>query len=152
MKRPSGPASGQTARTRGRADTFERRSDLVRLLAVAVADAARIVTAADRLAMTQPALSRIVARLEREFGGSLFERVPAGVRLTRLGTLVVGHARRILRKIGDGEEAVAATRTGRSSRLVARDRTSAMPHKPCPSESLTRRRPTDSTPSHFSEK
>ena len=94
---------------------FERRSDLVRLLAVA--DAGRIVTAADRLAMTQPALSRIVARLEQEFGGSLFERIPAGVRLTRLGAIVVGHARRILRDIEDGEEAVAAALAGRTGRF-----------------------------------
>ena len=94
---------------------FERRSDLVRLLAVA--DAKRIVTAADRLAITQPALSRVVARLEREFGGSLFERLPAGVRPTPLGNLVVGHARRILREIGDGEEAVATALAGRTGRF-----------------------------------
>ncbi len=94
---------------------FERRTDLVRLLAVA--DAERIVTAADRLAMTQPALSRIVARLEREFGARLFERMPAGVRPTRHGDLVVEHARRIVRDIEDGEEAVAAALAGRTGRF-----------------------------------
>ena len=94
---------------------FERRSDLVRLLAVA--DAERIVTAADQLDMTQPALSRIVARLEREFGARLFERVPTGVRPTRLGSLVVDHARRIVRDIEDGEEAVTAALAGRSGRF-----------------------------------
>ena len=113
--RLAGLVSSQTARTRGRADMFERRSDLVRLLAVA--DAERIVTAADRLAITQPALSRIVARLEREFGGSLFERIPAGLRPTRFGALVLGHARRILREIEDGEEAVAAALAGRTGRF-----------------------------------
>ncbi len=94
---------------------FERRSDLVRLLAVA--DAERIVMAADRLAMTQPALSRIIARMEQEFGGSLFERIPTGVRPTRLGGLVVEHARRILRDIEDGEEAVVAALAGRTGRI-----------------------------------
>ena len=94
---------------------FERRSDLVRLLAVA--DVERIVAAADRLAMTQPALSRILARLEKEFGGRLFDRIPAGVRPTRLGTLVIGHARRIVRDIEDGEEAVAAEHAGRTGRF-----------------------------------
>ena len=94
---------------------FERRSDLVRLLAVA--DAERIVAAADRLAMTQPALSRIVARLEREFGGSLFERIPAGVRPTRLGALVVERARRILREIEEGEDMVVAALAGRTGRF-----------------------------------
>ena len=94
---------------------FERRSDLVRLLAVA--DAERVATAADRLAMTQPALSRIVARLEREFGARLFERLPSGIRPTRVGALVVEHARRILREIGDGEEAVSAAIAGRTGRF-----------------------------------
>ena len=94
---------------------FDRRSDLVRLLAVA--DAERIVAAADRLAMTQPALSRVVARLEREFGGSLFERIPAGVRPTRLGAMAVAHARRILREIEEGEEAITAALAGRSGRF-----------------------------------
>ena len=93
---------------------FERRSDLVRLLAVA--DAERIVTAADRLAMTQPALSRVIARLEREFGGRLFERVPSGVRPTRLGAVVVERARRILRETGEGEAAVAAELAGHTGR------------------------------------
>ena len=94
---------------------FERRSDLVRLLAVA--DAQRIVTAADRLAMTQPALSRVVARLEREFGASLFERFPSGIRPTRVGALAIEHARRILREVEDGEEAVVAALAGRTGRF-----------------------------------
>ena len=93
---------------------FERRSDLVRLLAVA--DAQRIVTAADRLAMTQPALSRVIARLEREFGGRLFERVPSGVRPTRLGAIVIERARRIIRETADGEAAVAAELAGHAGR------------------------------------
>ena len=113
-RRRPGPQPGPLA-NRGVLTCSERRSDLVRLLAVA--DAERIVTAADRLAMTQPALSRVVARLEREFGGSLFERVPAGVRPTRLGTLVVEHARRILRDIEAGEEAVTAALAGRTGRF-----------------------------------
>ena len=111
----AGPDLSPAVRTSARADMFERRSDLVRLLAVA--DAERIATAAHRLAVTQPALSRIVARLEREFGGSLFERIPAGLRPTRFGALVLGHARRILRDIEDGEEAVAAALAGRTGRF-----------------------------------
>lgn len=94
---------------------FERRSDLVKLLAVV--DTERIVTAAHRLAMTQPALSRVVARLEREFSGRLFERIPAGVRLTALGAVVAERARRILHEIEDGEETVAAALAGRTARF-----------------------------------
>lgn len=91
---------------------FDRHSDLVRLLAVA--DAQRIVTAADRLAMTQPALSRVIAQLERKFGGRLFERLPSGVRPTRLGAVVIEGVRRILRETGEAEAAVAAEFAGRT--------------------------------------
>ena len=94
---------------------FERRRDLVRFLAVA--DAERIIAAADRLAITQPALSRTVARLEEEFGAQLFERIPTGVRLTRHGRVVAGHARRILREIEHGEATVAAALAGRTGRF-----------------------------------
>ena len=94
---------------------FERRTDQIRFLAVA--DAERIVADADRLAMTQSALSRTVAHLEREFGVCLFERIPTGVRLTRLGNVVAGHARRILRESEDGEATVAAALAGRFGRF-----------------------------------
>ncbi len=91
---------------------FEKRSDLVRFLAVV--EAGRIATAADRLAITQPALTRVIARLERQFGGRLFERLPHGVRLTALGDTVSGLARRILREIEAAEEVLDAARSGRT--------------------------------------
>lgn len=91
---------------------FEKRSDLVRFLAVV--EAGRIATAADRLAITQPALTRVIARLERQFGGRLFERLPHGVRLTALGSTVSGLARRILREIEAAEEVLDAARSGRT--------------------------------------
>ena len=91
---------------------FEKRSELIRFLAVA--DAGKIGEAAERLAMNQPALSRIVARLERRFGGRLFERVPKGVRLTPLGAAAAERARRILREYEDAERDIDATRSGRT--------------------------------------
>ena len=91
---------------------FEKRSDLVRFLAVV--DSGRIATAADRLAITQPALTRVIARLERQFGGRLFERLPHGVRLTGLGSTVSVLARRILREMEAAEEALDAARSGRT--------------------------------------
>ena len=91
---------------------FEKRSDLVRFLAVV--EAGRIATAADRLAITQPALTRVVARLERQLGGRLFERLPHGVRLTALGATVNILARRILGEIEAAEEALNAARSGRT--------------------------------------
>ena len=91
---------------------FEKRSDLVRFLAVV--EAGRIATAADRLAITQPALTRIIIRLERQFGGKLFERLPHGVRLTALGATASSVARRILREIEAAESILDAARSGRT--------------------------------------
>ncbi len=91
---------------------FEKRSDLVRFLAVV--EAGRIAVAADRLEITQPALTRIVARLERQFGGKLFERLPHGVRLTALGATVESLARRILREFEAAERVMDAARSGRT--------------------------------------
>ena len=91
---------------------FEKRSDLVRFLTVV--ETGRIAAAADLLDITQPALTRVIARLERQFGARLFERLPHGMRLTALGVTVVGLARRILREMEAAEEAVDAVRSGRT--------------------------------------
>ena len=94
---------------------FERRKDLVQFLAVA--DAGKIVSAADSLAITQPALSRAIARLEKRAGGRLFERMPDGVRLTGLGATAADRARRILREFDDAGEAIDAAVAGRAGRF-----------------------------------
>ena len=50
---------------------FERRTDLLRLLAVA--ETGTIGAAAERSNVTQPTLTRDIARLEQRFGGLLFD-------------------------------------------------------------------------------
>ena len=89
---------------------FERRTDLTSLLAVA--ETGKIVAAAERLAISQPALSRTVARLEARFGGRLFERIPSGVRLTSLGALATERAQRVLRELEAAEEQIEAAVSG----------------------------------------
>ena len=89
---------------------FERRTDLTSLLAVA--ETGKIVAAAERLAISQPALSRTVARLEARFGGRLFERIPSGVRLTSLGALAAERAQRVLRELEAAEEQIEAAVSG----------------------------------------
>ena len=74
----------------------------------------RAVRRARELDETQPTLTRVVARLEKEYEGRLFERIPTGVRLTKLGAVVAERARRILREIEDGEETVVAALAGRT--------------------------------------
>ena len=91
---------------------FDRRDDLVRFLAVA--ETGKILIAADRLAMTQPALSRVIARLEAQLEGRLFERLPTGMRLTPLGVMAADLARHVLREIEAAEETIDATVSGRA--------------------------------------
>ncbi len=94
---------------------FEKRSDLKKFLTVA--ETGTVLGAADRIAMTQPALSRAIARLEAAFGGQLFERLPTGVRLTEFGATVAEQARHILREIETAEGRVKSALSGQSNGL-----------------------------------
>lgn len=94
---------------------FEKRSDLIKFLTVA--ETGKILGAADRLGITQPALSRVIVRLEDQFGGRLFERIPTGVRLTELGAMVAGLARDVLREIEFAEGKVQDAVSGRTGCL-----------------------------------
>jgi DNA-binding transcriptional LysR family regulator len=76
---------------------------------VAVADAGRFQEAADRLAITQQAVSKRVAGLEKDLGARLFTRTPRGARLTIDGQAFLPHARDLLRA---AERAAASVRPG----------------------------------------
>ena len=56
----------------------------------AVARAGTFTGAAQKLFLTQSAVSHAVAELERQAGAPLFDRMPRGVRLTPCGTLLLG--------------------------------------------------------------
>ena len=73
--------------------------------------------AADRLSITQPALTRVIARLERQLGARLFERTPTGVRLTALGAALVEPAQNVLREIETAQGRADAARSGRAERF-----------------------------------
>lgn len=94
---------------------FDKRDDLARL--IAVAEAGQIQAAADRLAMTQPGLTRTIARLEMKLGGRLFERLPSGMRPTPLGERAVALARGVLREIAAAEEKMGHALAGREGRF-----------------------------------
>ncbi|WP_306117807.1 MULTISPECIES: LysR family transcriptional regulator [unclassified Roseitalea] len=64
---------------------------------VSVAEAGSFRQAAVRLAVSQPALSRRIQRLEDALGLSLFERHPSGARLTQGGSHFIMSARMVLR-------------------------------------------------------
>lgn len=65
----------------------------------AIADARSFVRGADRLCVAQPALSRSIARLEKEIGQLLFVRYSAGVTLTDAGVRLYEHASSVLRRV-----------------------------------------------------
>lgn len=68
--------------------------------------------AADALAMTQPAASRMLAEAERQLGAPLFTRQPKGMEPTEIGTMVLRRARVILRELASIDSDVRALRGG----------------------------------------
>lgn len=94
---------------------FEKRSDLMKFLAVV--ETGKIQAAAAKTNTTQPALSRIVTKLETQFGGQLFERIPTGVRLTPFGAKIAEQARHIVREIEFAETEINAAASGRTGNL-----------------------------------
>ncbi|KQY56778.1 MULTISPECIES: LysR substrate-binding domain-containing protein [unclassified Nocardioides] len=60
---------------------------------LAVADGSTVTETAEQLHRTQPAVSRALARLEREVGTPLLQRVGRGLTLTPAGRELAGHAR-----------------------------------------------------------
>lgn len=63
---------------------------------VKVAEAGNISQAAIALGLTQPTVSRIIATLEKDFGGPLFYRTGRGVTLTEIGEAALPRARAII--------------------------------------------------------
>ncbi|MEU2060895.1 LysR family transcriptional regulator [Streptomyces sp. NPDC013455] len=77
---------------------------------IAAADAGRFQEAAAELAVTQQAVSKRIAALERTLGVRLFTRTPRGAELTIDGQAFLPHARELLRV---AERAAASVRPGR---------------------------------------
>lgn len=83
---------------------------------LAVANSLSISRAAERLHVSQPALSRTIALLEERFGTELFHRTAAGVELTQAGIVLYEHASRAMSAIASAEEEINhAQRQGRLS-------------------------------------
>ncbi len=97
---------------------------------VAVADEGTFTRAAERLGMTQPALSRAIRTLEHAIGSALFVRQPQGVILTEAGRQFSGDARGVV----EAAEA-ALTRAARFGRAEPHLRVTA---RACDVEPLQR--------------
>ncbi|CAL9666352.1 LysR family transcriptional regulator [Streptomyces sp. enrichment culture] len=77
---------------------------------VVAAEAGQFQGAAAELSLTQQAVSKRIAALERDLGVRLFTRTPRGAELTIDGQAFLPHARELLRV---AERAVTSVRTGR---------------------------------------
>ncbi|WP_344533861.1 LysR family transcriptional regulator [Streptomyces albiaxialis] len=68
--------------------------------------------AADELHVSQPSLSRTVARLEAELGTPLFDREGRRIRLNQYGAVFLRHVERALSELDDGRRALREARGG----------------------------------------
>ncbi|MGI9335500.1 MAG: LysR family transcriptional regulator [Gammaproteobacteria bacterium] len=74
---------------------------------LAVADAGTITEAADRMAVTQSALSRRLQQLEEQLGAQLLSRGRQGAELTEVGRLVEAEARLLTMRYDSLRQAIA---------------------------------------------
>src|SRR5207249_8656756 len=79
---------------------------------VAVAETGSIGAAAERLFVTQPALTARIQALEAALGSRLLIRGRSGSRLTNSGRAYLGYARRALAALDAGRETVAEIASG----------------------------------------
>jgi DNA-binding transcriptional LysR family regulator len=73
--------------------------------------------AAERLHISQPALSRWIAMLEKEVGAKLFERVGRRVQLSHAGKVMLTESTRILRELDHANEFVRMVDRGQMGTL-----------------------------------
>jgi DNA-binding transcriptional LysR family regulator len=85
---------------------------------VAVAEDLHFTRAAERLFVSQPALSKQIRALEKQLGAQLFERDRQGVRLTVVGSALLPYARRVLADWDAASDAVARAKAEQRATLV----------------------------------
>ncbi len=74
---------------------------------LAVAETGSFSRAAERVFLTQPAVSKRVAALEAQFGARLFDRIGRRIQLTPAGQTLLTHARVILNDVEDAKRRIA---------------------------------------------
>ncbi len=96
------------------ADPFHRLHQRHFRLIASVARLGQISQAAEHLAMTQPAASRMLAEIERLVEAPVFERHPKGMRPTPMGEALARHAGILLSRIDEAAKEIQALKTGRA--------------------------------------
>ena len=85
---------------------------------LAVARASSFRRAAERVHLSQPALSQHVGELERGLGARLFDRRGRSVALTEAGRILEDHALRVFATLASAQEAIADLAGGARGSLV----------------------------------
>jgi LysR family transcriptional regulator, transcription activator of glutamate synthase operon len=84
---------------------------------VVLAETEHVTEAAVELGISQPTLSRALARIEAEAGAPLFDRVNRRLRLNVYGEIMVEHARRSIADVHAATERIAALRNPDTGRV-----------------------------------
>ena len=84
---------------------------------VVLAEAEHVTDAAAELGVSQPTLSRALARLEAQAGVQLFDRVNRRLRLNPYGQIMLEHARRSIAEMRSATDRIAALRDPDSGRV-----------------------------------
>jgi LysR family transcriptional regulator, transcription activator of glutamate synthase operon len=84
---------------------------------VVLAECEHVTDAAAELGVSQPALSRALARFEADAGTPLFDRVSRRLRLNAYGQIMLEHARRSIAEMRSATERIAALRDPDSGRV-----------------------------------
>jgi DNA-binding transcriptional LysR family regulator len=85
---------------------------------VAVAEELHFTRAAEKLYVSQPALSKQIRALERQLGAQLFRRDRQGVALTAAGAALLPYAERVLTVWAEGASVLAEVSAAERSTLV----------------------------------
>lgn len=86
-------------------------------LLLRIAETGKLQLAAELMAMSQPAASRILAEIEAETGAPLFERLPRGMMPTELGVAVLRRSARILAAFEDMDSEILRLQSGQAGKV-----------------------------------
>lgn len=90
--------------------------DLIKIgYALAIAEQGSYGAAADKLGISQPALSRSIQGLEKEYGIRLFERGRGGAKLTAAGVEFMSLAQSLIHRTASLDQQLRGVRSGRSA-------------------------------------
>lgn len=85
---------------------------------IAVAELGNFSRAAERVCLTQPALTRSIKTLEDEIDARLFDRRSSGAELTAAGTALLEHARLMVNEQERAQQRIALAKRGLGEELV----------------------------------